>query len=275
MTTKLIGESALREAAGRTAALLRTVQDPSLKVPGLTWTVGETAAHVVADLELYARLITGERAAGEHLDGEAAEAITPAQVTGAANALQLAEFTERDLTRLADRMVPAVDAFIAAAAGRPADETVVGSNGVPMTMPTMTATLLGEQVIHGFDIARAASMPWRITREDALMVIAGVMTMVPDYIDRAAAAGRHIRYELRLRGGPRYRLTIDDGAATVGEPDGADGPVDCRIVADPVAFLLVGYGRTGQLGQIVRGKIVAVGRKPWLGLAFGKLITGP
>jgi uncharacterized protein (TIGR03083 family) len=272
VTSELSGGSALRDAAERTAALLRTVKDPSRKVPGLTWNVGETAAHMVADLELYAGLVTGEREAGGHLDGETAEAITPAQVTVAANAVQLAEFTERDLTRLADRLVPAVDAFIAAAAGRPPGETVVASNGVPMTMPMMTATLLGEQVIHGLDIARSANLPWRVTREDALLVIAGVMAMVPHYIDRAAAAGRHIRYELRLRGGPRYHLTIDDGKAAVGE---SGGRVDCRIIADPVAFLLVGYGRTGQLGQILRGKILAIGRKPWLGLAFGKLITGP
>jgi uncharacterized protein (TIGR03083 family) len=284
MTSELVGGVALREAAGRTAALLRTVHDPSLEVPGLTWNVGETAAHIVAEVELYTGFITGERQAGGHLDDDAAEAITPSQVSVTANALQLAEFTERDPARLADRVVPAVDAFIAAAAEHPAGDPVVAANGVAMTMPTMTAALLGEQLIHGLDIARAAKMPWRITREDALLVIAGVMAMVPDYIDRVEAAGRHIRYELRLRGGPRYRLAIDDGKATLGEPDGADGPdgpdgpdgaVDCRIVADPVAFLLVGYGRTGQIGQILRGKIIAIGRKPWLGFSFGKLITGP
>ncbi len=47
------------------------------------------------------------------------------------------------------------------------------------------------------------------------------------------------------------------------------------ISADPVAFLLVGYGRTGQWGQIIRGKLVASGRKPWLGFGFGKLLTSP
>jgi uncharacterized protein (TIGR03083 family) len=272
VTSELIGGSALHEAAARTAALLRTVPDPSRNVPGLTWNVGETAAHLVAELELYTGLLTGEREAGGHLDDEAAEVITPSQVSVTANALQLAEFTERDLTRLADRLVPAADAFIAAAARRPPDEPVLASNGVSMTMPTMAAALLGEQLVHGLDIARAANMPWPITREDALLVIAGVVAMVPDYIDRAEAAGRHISYELRLRGGPRYRLTIDDGKAEVTEPGGR---VDCRIVADPVAFLLVGYGRTGQVGQILRGKILAVGRKPWLGPAFGKMLTGP
>lgn len=50
---------------------------------------------------------------------------------------------------------------------------------------------------------------------------------------------------------------------------------DCTISADPVAFLLVGYGRTGQWGEIARGKLVAGGRKLWLGLSFGRLLTSP
>ncbi|HEU5156062.1 MAG TPA: maleylpyruvate isomerase family mycothiol-dependent enzyme [Streptosporangiaceae bacterium] len=280
MTTEPIGAQALREAAERTAALLRKVPDPNLKVPGLEWNVGETTAHLVAELQLYTRLAADERDAGEHPVPDADNpngagtngADTPSRVSAAANAEQLAEFTERDPARLADLLVPAADAFVAAAARLPADKPILATNGVSMTPSTMTAALLGEQLIHGLDIARAAKLPWPIAREDALLVIAGVIAMVPDYVDRDQAAGRHVSYELVLRGGPRYRLVIDDGTATVTEPGLG---VDCRIYADPVAFLLVGYGRIGQWGPILRGQILAAGRKPWLGLAFGKLITGP
>jgi hypothetical protein len=51
--------------------------------------------------------------------------------------------------------------------------------------------------------------------------------------------------------------------------------VDCRISADPVAFLLVGYGRVSQWPQIARGKMVAWGRKPWLGVKFRSLLRKP
>lgn len=65
---------------------------------------------------------------------------------------------------------------------------------------------------------------------------------------------------------------MEDGAATVTAP----GPAaDCWISADPVAFLLVGYGRTSQWSAILRGKLLGGGRKPWLAPAFGGLITGP
>jgi hypothetical protein len=38
---------ALRDAVGRTAELLRRVDNAAAPVPGLTWTAAETAAHMV------------------------------------------------------------------------------------------------------------------------------------------------------------------------------------------------------------------------------------
>ena len=261
---------ALREAAARAADLLRTVPHPDAAVPALDWTAAETAAHMVGELTDYAAFAGGERDAGPPLDPAADQ--TPARRNAAANAAQLARLTERDLSRLADAVVPAADEFLAAAGRRSRDEPIRTSNGLTMTPPVMTAALLGELLIHGLDIARTARLAWPISRTDALQVIAGVMAMVPNYLDRRRASGLHVSYELRFRGGTRYRIAIDHGTAQVTRP----GPrADCWISADPVAFLLVGYGRTGQWAQIGRGKLVAGGRKPWLGLAFGQLITGP
>jgi putative sterol carrier protein len=94
----------------------------------------------------------------------------------------------------------------------------------------------------------------------------------PSPSERQQAAGLRVSYELRFRGGPRYRLAIKDGTAEVTE---AGEKVDCWISADPVAFLLVGYGRIGQWGPILRGRMMAGGRKPWLGFKFGGLLTSP
>lgn len=262
-------QDALRAAAGRVSALVTAVTNPATAVPNLTWTVAETAAHLVISLRHYTGLVTGEVDIRDYL-GLAPEHATPGERGGIANAQLLQEFTERDLGRLADMLVSAADGFIAVGGRRPPDEPIVTSNGLPMTVPIMTSAMLGEQLIHGLDIARAVGAAWPISRADALRVIAGVMAMVPDYVDRQQAAGLHAAYELRFRGGPRYRMTIDDGTAVVGP---ATGQADCWISAEPVAYLLVGYGRCGQWSSILRGKIVAGGRKPWLGLKFGRLLT--
>jgi len=47
------------------------------------------------------------------------------------------------------------------------------------------------------------------------------------------------------------------------------------ITADPVAFLLLGYGRVTQWPQIVRGRLRAGGRKPWFAMRFASLLVSP
>jgi uncharacterized protein (TIGR03083 family) len=255
----------------RTAVLLRKLQDPLAIVPGLTWNVAETAAHLVIALKTYRELMLGAGNA-KAMSVLAPDGETPTQHSAAYNAAQLAEFCERDPLRLADLLVPYADAFVEAAAVRRDGERILTGTGISMTVPTMTAALLGEQLIHGLDIARAGKIPWSISGTDAMLVLAGVLVMLPDYVDRQRTAGLHVAYELRFRGESRYRLQVDDGTATVTT---AGRPVDCWISADPETFLLLGYGRISRRGQIVRGRIAAGGRKPWLAVAFERLLTGP
>jgi putative sterol carrier protein len=75
-----------------------------------------------------------------------------------------------------------------------------------------------------------------------------------------------------MRGGAGYRLAVDRGTAVVA----AAGPqADCTITADPVAFLLLGYGRIPQWAAVIRGQLRPGGRKPWLALRFGSLLSSP
>lgn len=254
---------ALRSAAGRTAAVIRAAGEPGARVPGLEWTTAETAAHVVNEFGDYAAYAQGRKKVA---DGD--RSVSPARRNAAANAAQLRADPDRDLGSLADRVGPAVEEFLAVPAR---DDRVLVSNGVRMTWPTMMSALLGELLVHGRDIARASRQPWRIDRAEALHVIAGVMAMIPDYLDRERAAGVTASFELRLRGGPRYLISVADQRAVVSD----GGRADCWISTDPVAFLLVGFGRVGQWGQIARGGMLAGGRKPWLATTFGSLITGP
>ena len=46
---------------------------------------------------------------------------------------------------------------------------------------------------------------------------------------------------------------------------------DCRISADPVAFLLTGAERESQWKALLTERMLAYGRKPWLALRFKKI----
>jgi uncharacterized protein (TIGR03083 family) len=195
-----------------------------------------------------------------------------AELGTAENQRQLAEYPERSLDRLAAELTRAMAAFVAATEAAPPGARLGSPIGVVMTPATIAAIVLGEQLIHGLDLARAAGRPWPIDADDARLVFPGVVELLPAYLNRDQARGLRVRYELRAGGDLRYQLAIDDGTATVGP---ATGSADCVITADPVAFLLVGYGRISQWGPMLRGQLRAGGRKPWLGFRFNRLTVSP
>ena len=90
--------------------------------------------------------------------------------------------------------------------------------------------------------------------------------MWPLLVRPEAGRGGAVTHEIRVRGGgPRFVVRVADGAAEVRAPG---DPVDCVISADPETFLLVGYGRLPIGRALLRGGVLAWGRRPWLGLRF-------
>lgn len=261
---------ALRDAVAQSAALWRRIDKPDAPAPGLIWTAAETAAHVVGDLRDYTQALT--RHANGYMTHANRPTESPSELSAKVNARHLEDVPERNLHRLADLLEAAADAYLNAAAAADPSVAIATPNGLVIDPSTMATLLLGEQVIHGLDISRTANIPWRITSADALLVIPGVLTVAPQYLRPGRAAGVHISFELRMRGGPSYRLAVDDGTAVV---TAAGEKADCVITADPVAFLLLGYGRISQLSPVLRGQLRPGGRKPWLAMKFGTLLYSP
>jgi putative sterol carrier protein len=264
--------AALAEAVARTAQLWRGIADSAVPVPGLTWTAGQTAAHMVADMREYTealtRYVNGDDAAINIPDG------SPARARTAVNDQHLINVSERDQHRLADMLEEAATRYLAVASAIDTAERVeiLTADGLVLEPAVMTCLLLGEQLVHGLDIARAAHRSWSIGREDALLVIPAVLSLAPKYLRPSRTKNLNISFELRIRGARRYRMAITDGAGAVTV---AGERADCVITADPVAFLLVGGGRVRQLSVLLRGKLRAGGRKPWLAAKFGTLLAAP
>ncbi|HEX4587333.1 MAG TPA: maleylpyruvate isomerase N-terminal domain-containing protein [Mycobacterium sp.] len=262
--------NALRDAAARSADLWRRIDKPDAPAPGLSWTAAETAAHVVGDLHDYTQALT--RHANGYMTHANRPTESPSRLSAKVNARHLEEVPERNLHRLAGMLESGVDAYLNVAANAVPSVDIATPNGLVIGPSTMAALLLGEQLIHGLDIARTANMPWTIPAADALLVIPGVLAVAPQYLNPRRAAGTHVSFELRMRGGACYRMAVDDGTAVV---TAAGQKADCVITADPLAFLLLGYGRVSQLSPVLRGQLRAGGRKPWLAMKFGRLISSP
>jgi uncharacterized protein (TIGR03083 family) len=253
---------ALSDSAGHTASLIRSLPDTTISIPDSDWTVGEAAAHLVVVTGWFSEWAGGGRSLTENLDD-----------LGAVNAQAIAEIPERDGARLADRLLANIERFLATSAGLPADYKIAWHEGYPLSLGALVWVGVGEMVVHGYDIARAIHKPWPIDRLLACQIMNGAAEGWSLFVDRNNVRGVTASYEISLRGGPKQVFRFVDGRLTVEPP--SPRPVDCRISADPVAFLLVGYGRVSQWPQIARGKMVAWGRKPWLGVKFRSLLRKP
>ncbi|MFF2081784.1 maleylpyruvate isomerase family mycothiol-dependent enzyme [Kitasatospora sp. NPDC058162] len=250
-------------AVGDEAAALLAGCRGDTPVPGSVWTVAEAAAHLAMANELMAALAAGEQR--PYGDG------TPGSLA-AANAASLAERPERDLAVLAAQIARRAREFTAAAARRAGTEAVSTPLG-GMDLDTFGAYLLTHMLGHLYDIALALGRPHPLDRHRVGLTVPFLRTAMPRVVDARAAAGHNACYRLRLRGLQGFAVTFTDGTAVVSqEPPRRP---DCTILTDPVAFFLIALGRYSATDALLRGKVLAWGRRPWLATAFPTLFTAP
>ncbi|MEW2097874.1 maleylpyruvate isomerase family mycothiol-dependent enzyme [Streptomyces sp. NPDC012485] len=254
---------ALRATAEEIAQLLRRAPDTGAAVPGLVWTAGELAAHLAQANELMADVAAGRPR--RHGDG------TPEGIA-AANEQALDAFAERRADPLAAMIVTRTEAYLEAVASHPAEETLLTPMG-PMNRVVLGSYLLTHMLGHGVDLARALKRPHMVDRARARLTLPFLLEAMPRVTDAAATAGLNARYAVRLWGGGRFGVTFTDGTATVGHAF-PDRP-DCTISIEPVTFLLMALGRCSPAGAMARGRVLAWGRRPWLGPRFPEYFTAP
>ena len=256
--------AAVAAAGDRTADVIGAIGDLDVRTRGLGWTLGQTAAHIVTDVQYHRAWLRGEGKVDYFVPDLPGE-----------NLRGIESVTERNPAVLATTVRQDNAAFVGEAAGQPAGAAFAAEVGPDLSLEVMICVHLGELLVHGWDIATTLGRPWAIGRDEANIVARGVLPVLPMMVDPAAAAGVSLGYELSLRGGgPRALIRVQDGSLTV-EPVASRAPADCRISADPAAFLLVAYGRVGQLGPILRGQLIAWGRRPWAAPRLNSYIRNP
>jgi hypothetical protein len=252
--------SALQGASRRFTDQLRDVRDPSRNAIG-HWSIGEVGAHVGHIFEMYPGLLSGQASPlKDHLD------MSPEWER------MLHEDTERDPIAIAKRIEAATGVFLGAVEKAEWDQPVKWHGGLSVPVSTLSTLLTNECNVHGRDVALAEGKSWTIPAADAVVIIEGHYPLLPHYVNEQVASGLDAVYELNVRGGRRAYMKVKDSKLSI--DDAPMGSVDCHISADPVEYLLVGYGRKSPWGPMLTGKLVAWGRKPWLGLKFARLFHG-
>ncbi|MDH6114983.1 hypothetical protein P3T36_006493 [Kitasatospora sp. MAP12-15] len=268
---------ALAAVGGRLVRLVRAA-DPDAQVGDSDWRVADVVVHLA-----HVFLGFGEAAGGT--SGQFARYVSDepdfhTRLAGV-NGTLIAEFdgAGRSLSEAIEMVESGIGAFLAATARldpAAALETPWYGLGVTRTPDTLTALALGEVLVHGLDIARATGEPWRIERAEAAVVADEVFVQMLPLMLTDAGRQAELSYRIHWRGtrSPGLVVRLSRGAATVARA-GRRESVDCRLWADPAAFLLVGYGRSGTWREVAAGRILAWGRRPWIATRLPELFCRP
>ena len=256
---------ALTAAFARFEDLLAQAGDTETPIKNSTWTVSDLAAHVAAGLEAYAR----------YLNGDAVAAFDVSDVAGgslaASNAEQLVRERERTISVLGRRAADAFADVIARSDELQLDD-LVPWHGRREPLRSVLAALLGELLMHGRDLAISLGVDWPISKDEAIVLLDNIAPLLPVLVDKEATSTLVADIRVIVRGGQPIHLSFDHGSVTVG---GNPRRFDATVSADPVAFLLVAYGRRSQWRAIAGGGLIAWGRRPWLALKLTSYLAAP
>lgn len=250
----------LRRAAADLVSVMRGVADVDAPAIG-TWSVRDVMVHLGDAL--------GRR------DGLAEGRATPFSSIadiGSHNQKMVEADPERDPNVLADRVERSTGRYLDNL-DRIDGDPIVRFADIELPVSAIVAIDIAECLVHGYDITHAEKREWRIDPYLAGLSAKGISPMTVHYVDEDTARGLNARFDLRLRGQWQMHYSVADGQLIIEEPTAAR--VDVHISADPVAFMLVGYGRVSQWGPMLAGKLLAWGRNPLLALKFAKLFRNP
>ena len=240
----------IAQALARFDRLARSA-DPLAPLPRSTWTVQQAVAHVLTIAQRYLHEQQGDSRLATH-----------PQAVNTLNQSEL-EAALAPVSELADQLeavAPELDALFDTIAN---DGPVLPFHcGALVDGISWQTNWLGELLVHGLDIARAAKAPWELPERDMLLIARGLMQIAPAYVRTTIGPDTDICVAINTPGARPYLIHIHDGIGELHVRRPNDRPdAVLRLPASTLTQLL--YQRIGQLTAARQGLRVVGGRRPW------------
>lgn len=201
-------------AAGEVSALVRGLGSAQALTAGGVWTVRETAVHLVTCGRLYASLLAGQ----------ASPLADPAQY-GAFNGGAFLALAEDRPAVLAELIDAGAGAFLGVLAGVPPEQPRPWHYGRAVPCAIHAALLADEYLMHGTDIAMAASIAWDGDQDAAATVCRVLLPWLTPlrWLPRdGSLAGKVFAIEPAGQRAVAFQVGPEAVTVTQQPPDGAD-----------------------------------------------------
>jgi uncharacterized protein (TIGR03083 family) len=241
---------ALRRSTAQLEKILSAAGDPARPVKGLTWSVGEVAAHLAALAQDYRG----------HAEGGPGYPVPVARRSEVIEA-GLARVSERDPRLLVEGVSDDLDAIADAVSKSTTDTVSRWYAEAQITLPLLGAIVAGEVLVHGWDIANSTGGVTVLDSDACRFALLATVAITPLFVT-AKGATVDATLEFRIRGHEPVSLRLANGTAAT-TPGGTDRP-DLWFAGEPAPFLLWYHARTGQLRPFLNRSIRLGGRRPWL-----------
>lgn len=274
--------AAFKRAGDRFADLLAVVPDPEARATK-SWSVAQTAAHMASLAWVYTTLVDPDKRAGRDTALDAQLDSTNVDNVRDLNDLLLRRYLlDRNLADIGVRLREDVDTVLRVTEGADPAGPIGWLGGSTVPRAGLLAHLTNELLIHGWDISRAARLPWTIPPRDAALFLELFLVGVTSYGYGVLLEGtptpppRRIAVQFRSRHMKPATMVLDGtvpgGLVTVEEPRPDN---DVVLLFHPPTLNLMLFGRVSQLRAVATGKVFVRGRRPWLLPAFMRTVHMP
>jgi hypothetical protein len=243
------------------------------------WTVMDTAAHVTAIAWLYTALVVSDDTPLP-MPGlrDLILTTTVDNIHGGLNAQMGRGYPEREPGAVLARLRSSIDEILRLTVGQDPTRTAAWLGGSRLPLAGMMAHLTNELLVHGHDIARSVSAPWRIPEQYAAfffelflveIIRNGAGALLDD--DKQARPGR-IAVEFRSAYTRPVTIVLDGGKVSIEEPSRDN---DVRVYFKPATMSLVLFHYITRSRAAMTGSLRVWGRRPWLLMPFLREVRLP